>query len=129
MTDKGLEKADSKKGFMEMVEALRPDLLYPDSWSDSQQKIFDKVYKGTQNTTTSMFSSIPMTCSPKCPIRSKCPLYEDNSAPFGEKCPYELNWVRDFMTNFMQELNVESRKPYRSLSSERYGRSRNPIHS
>jgi hypothetical protein len=60
-----IEKSDKSK-FLNNFESLRPDLFFPETWTDEQrEKAVDLVRP--QKTRTSMFSSIPMNCE-----ASKC---------------------------------------------------------
>jgi len=56
-----LEKPDNKNNFMKQFESLRPDLFFPDHWTDDQkEKAVDLIRP--QKTRSAMFSSIPMNC-------------------------------------------------------------------
>ena len=61
-----IEKANNKNSFMHDFEALRPDLFFPDTWTDEQREKAVELVR-PQKTRTSMFSSIPMNCE-----ASKC---------------------------------------------------------
>jgi hypothetical protein len=100
-----LEKVDKNK-FMKEFESLRPDLFFPDTWSDEdKQKAVDLVRP--QKTRTSMFSSIPMNCEgSKCIFASTCPLLKENLAPKGSPCPIEMSIVAQFTAEYMEQLDV-----------------------
>jgi hypothetical protein len=100
-----LEKVDKNK-FMKEFESLRPDLFFPDTWSDEdKQKAVDLVRP--QKTRTSMFSSIPMNCEgSKCVFASTCPLLKENLAPKGSPCPIEMSIVAQFTAEYMEQLDV-----------------------
>lgn len=100
-----LEKVDKNK-FMKEFESLRPDLFFPDTWSDEdKQKAVDLVRP--QKTRTSMFSSIPMNCeASKCIFASTCPLIKENLAPKGSPCPIEMSIVAQFTAEYMEQLDV-----------------------
>ena len=68
-----IEKVEDKKGFMKQFESLRPDLFFPESWTDEdKEKAIDLVRP--QKTRNSMFSSIPMNCeAERCKLRRERP--------------------------------------------------------
>jgi hypothetical protein len=100
-----IEKVDKTK-FLKEFESLRPDLFFPDTWSDEdKQKAVDLVRP--QKTRTSMFSSIPMNCEAvKCIFASTCPLIKENLAPKGNPCPIEMSIVAQFTSEYMEQLDV-----------------------
>jgi hypothetical protein len=100
-----IEKVDKSK-FLKEFESLRPDLFFPDTWSDEdKQKAVDLVRP--QKTRTSMFSSIPMNCeAAKCIFASTCPLIKENLAPKGNPCPIEMSIVAQFTSEYMEQLDV-----------------------
>lgn len=101
------EVYDKKAAFMAQMEAIRPDLMYPESWDESKIKKANK----TVNSTTAvkqMFSAIPMRCKgDKCPVRLSCDLYKDGIAPVGAKCPIELRLIRDLSEALGQSLAID----------------------
>lgn len=102
-----IEKAD-KDNFMKEFESLRPDLFFPESWSEEdKQKAVELVRP--QKTRTSMFSSIPMNCeASKCTFADTCPLLKENLAPRGNPCPIEMSIVAQFTNEYMEQLDVQS---------------------
>lgn len=104
-----LPEPKNKDDFMEMVADLRPEIMYPELWSDDQAKTLERQGKSSMRTKKAMFANIPMTCrGDQCPVRMICPLYAKNQHPLGEKCPVEANWVSDKMQSIMHELGVDS---------------------
>lgn len=103
-----LEKFDDKKKFLQDFESLRPDLFFPENWSEEEKnKAVDLVRP--QKTRTSMFSSIPMTCeAQKCIFADTCPLLKQNLAPKGNPCPIEMSMVSQFTMEYMEQLDVHS---------------------
>ena len=87
-----IEKTD-KSNFMKQLESLRPDLFFPETWTDDQkEKAVDLIRP--QKTRTTMFSSIPMNCeAEKCIFANTCPLLKENLAPKGKACPIEMGMV------------------------------------
>jgi len=91
---------------MKEFESLRPDLFFPENWTDEQkQKAVELVRP--QKTKTSMFSSIPMNCEAvKCVFADTCPLLKENLAPKGKPCPIEMSIVSQFTSDYMDQLDV-----------------------
>jgi len=56
-----IEKFEDKDKFLKQFENLRPDLFFPDEWSDEDKAKAVELIR-PQKTRTSMFSSIPMNC-------------------------------------------------------------------
>ena len=98
-----IEKSDKSK-FLNNFESLRPDLFFPETWTDEQrEKAVDLVRP--QKTRTSMFSSIPMNCeASKCTFADTCPLLKENLAPRGKPCPIEMSIVSQFTAEYMEQL-------------------------
>ncbi len=101
-----IEKSDDKNSFMKNFESLRPDLFFPESWTDEdKEKAIDLVRP--QKTRNSMFSSIPMNCeAEKCIFASTCPLLKESLAPKNNPCPIEMSMVSQFTAEYMQQLDV-----------------------
>lgn len=100
-----IEKSN-KSNFMKQFESLRPDLFFPESWTeDEKEKAVDLIRP--QKTRTAMFSSIPMNCeAERCIFASTCPLLKENLAPRGKACPIEMGMVAQFTAEYMQQLEV-----------------------
>lgn len=101
-----IEKSDDKNSFMKNFESLRPDLFFPETWTDEdKEKAIDLVRP--QKTRNSMFSSIPMNCeAEKCIFASTCPLLKESLAPKNNPCPIEMSMVSQFTAEYMQQLDV-----------------------
>lgn len=101
-----LEKSEDKNSFMKSFESLRPDLFFPETWTEEdKEKAIDLVRP--QKTRNSMFSSIPMNCeADKCIFASTCPLLKENLAPRNNPCPIEMSMVSQFTAEYMQQLDV-----------------------
>lgn len=101
-----IEKVTDKKGFMKNFESLRPDLFFPETWTDEdKEKAIDLVRP--QKTRNSMFSSIPMNCeAEKCIFASTCPLLKENLAPKNNPCPIEMSMVSQFTAEYLDQLDV-----------------------
>lgn len=101
-----VEKFSDKKDFLKNLESLRPDLFFPEEWSDEQKNRASELVR-PQRTRTSMFASIPMRCEAhKCTFASTCPLLKENLAPKGEACPLEMSMVSQFTYEYMEQLDV-----------------------
>ncbi len=100
-----IEKKD-KMSFMKDFESIRPDLFFPEHWTDDQiGKAVDLIKP--QKTRTTMFSSIPMNCeAERCLFASTCPLLKENLAPKGKPCPIEMSIVSQFTAEYLQQLEV-----------------------
>jgi len=100
-----LEKVD-KNNFLKQFESLRPDLFFPETWTEEDKEKAVELVK-PQKTRTSMFSSIPMTCeTTKCVFADTCPLLKENLAPRGKPCPLEMAIVAQFTAEYMEQLDV-----------------------
>ena len=91
---------------MKQFESLRPDLFFPDHWTDDQkEKAVDLIRP--QKTRSAMFSSIPMNCeAEKCIFASTCPLMKENLAPKNKPCPIEMSMVAQFTAEYLEQLDV-----------------------
>lgn len=101
-----LEKSEDKNSFMKSFESLRPDLFFPETWTEEdKEKAIDLVRP--QKTRNSMFSSIPMNCeAEKCIFASTCPLMKENLAPKNKPCPIEMSMVAQFTSEYLEQLDV-----------------------
>lgn len=101
-----LEKPDNKNNFMKQFESLRPDLFFPDHWTDDQkEKAVDLIRP--QKTRSAMFSSIPMNCeAERCIFAATCPLMKENLAPKNKPCPIEMSMVAQFTAEYLEQLDV-----------------------
>ena len=100
-----IEKSDKSK-FLNNFESLRPDLFFPETWTDEQREKAVELVR-PQKTRTSMFSSIPMNCeASKCTFADTCPLLKENLAPRGKPCPIEMSIVSQFTAEYMEQLDV-----------------------
>ncbi len=115
-----IDKFNDKDSFLKNFESLRPDLFFPENWSDEEKsKAVDIVRP--QKTRTSMFSSIPMNCeSIKCIFASTCPLLKENLAPKGKPCPLEMSMVAQFTSEYMDQLDVHEENASNLLGKTAY---------
>jgi hypothetical protein len=96
----------SKDSFMQEFESLRPDLFFPEEWTEEQRNMAIEEIK-PKKTKHSMFTAIPMSCqAAKCPFADTCPLMKVNLAPQGKPCPLEMAIVTQFTQQYMGELDV-----------------------
>jgi len=103
-----IEKFNEKDKFLKQFESLRPDLFFPEEWSDEDKSKAVELIR-PQKTRTTMFSSIPMNCeAAKCIFASTCPLHKENLAPKGNPCPIEMSMVAQFTAEYMEQLEVHS---------------------
>lgn len=101
-----LQKPEDKNSFMKNFESLRPDLFFPESWSEEEIKKANELVK-PQKTKTAMFASIPMNCeAERCVFAETCPLLKENVAPRNKPCPLEMSMVVQFTQDYLQQLDV-----------------------
>ena len=101
-----IERYKNKNDFMDKFESLRPDLFFPEEWTDEEKEKAVSLVR-PQKTRTSMFSSIPMRCeASKCIFASTCPLMQENLAPKGKPCPIEMSMVSQFTAEYIEQLDV-----------------------
>jgi len=97
---------NTKIDFMKSVESLRPDLFFPEQWTQEEK---DKALElvRPQKTRTTMFASIPMRCeAERCIFAATCPLLKESLAPKGDPCPIEMSMVSQFTYEYMEQLEV-----------------------
>ncbi|HJS83617.1 MAG TPA: hypothetical protein VJ742_12360 [Nitrososphaera sp.] len=104
---KDIEVVEDKDQYLGAFAKLRPDLFFPEGWSDSQRAEAADMIR-PQRTRTSMLAAIPLICrGEKCTYANTCPLLAKNLAPVGEKCPLEMAMVSQFTNDYIEELGVD----------------------
>lgn len=102
-----IDKFKDKEDFLSTFESLRPDLYFPESWSDEDRAQVAELVR-PQRTKTTMFSSIPMKCEgSRCRVADTCPLLKIGKAPVGAPCPIEMAMVQQFMNDYIREMHVD----------------------
>lgn len=102
-----IEKLKEKEGFLHTFESLRPDLFFPEGWTEEERSQVAEMVRPSK-IKTSMFASIPMTCASRnCPVADTCPLMKINKAPHGSPCPIEMAAVQQFMGDYIEEMRVD----------------------
>ena len=102
-----IEKFDDKSNWLDSFQNERPDLMFPDSWSESDKVEAAELVRPSRSK-TNMFASIPMMCrGNKCPVAEICPLLQKGLNPSGKPCPIEMGIVKEFMLSIMNDLNVD----------------------
>ena len=104
-----IEEYDPDKGkWAEEFKGLRPDLFFPESWSqEEKEQVLEEIRPARMRNT--MFSSIPMQCQAKaCPFANTCPLMKIHKAPKGYPCPLEMEIIHQFTIELMEEWQVDS---------------------
>ena len=92
--------------FMKEFESIRPDLFFPEHWTNDQIDQAVEIIK-PQKTRSTMFSSIPMNCeAERCLFASTCPLLKESLAPRGKPCPIEMSIVSQFTAEYLEQLEV-----------------------
>lgn len=56
---------------------------------------------------TGSTSMTPQICSPRCPWRTDCPLYQMQKHPLGKPCLIEINLLREWTTAYFNEYQVD----------------------
>ena len=46
LMESNIERFEDKNSFMDKFESLRPDLFFPDEWTDEQKEKIDKLNRG-----------------------------------------------------------------------------------
>lgn len=106
----GLEKYNEKAEFMDAFENFRPDLFYPEAWSEKTKAEVAEEVRPTR-VKTGMLSAIPMTCrGPACSFAEVCPLLAKGIAPLKSPCPIEMSAVKVFFDAYVEELDVDTTK-------------------
>jgi ribosomal protein L21 len=106
--EKELLETLDKNAFIEKFSELRPDLYFPDEWSEEDREKAIEDLKPSK-TKSAMFTSIPMKCkAEQCIFKDSCPLQQRDTAPKGKLCPIEMTLVMQFTEDYMDELRVES---------------------
>lgn len=107
MADDELEYVDPKSAFMAEFEALRPDLMYSEGWSESERQTAAEILRPTK-VKANMLQAIPMKClGEDCFIADRCPLMKEGIAPVGSACPIEMSYVQQFFYDYIEELDVD----------------------
>lgn len=98
---------DDKQKWLDEFTSQRPDLFFPESWSDDKKtSALEEIRTG--HIKSMMFASIPMNCKgPKCPVASTCPLLKKDHAPVGDPCPIEMAMVVQFVDDYVQLWQVD----------------------
>lgn len=105
-SNKELE-ALKKQSFLDAFSELRPDLYYPEEWTD-EEKDYAVEQMRPAKTRANMFSSIPLKCKgPRCSFADTCPLQKQGIAPIDKPCSIELSAIKQFAEEYMVELGVD----------------------
>jgi hypothetical protein len=96
MVMKEIEKLSPKAEFLRQFEVTYKDEFLPADWSQEKK---DRVVAETSpgKIKSLMFTSIPMECR-----ASDCIF-----APKGHPCPYEVGMVSNFMSDYIEQLNID----------------------
>ena len=97
----------SKNEFLQQMEKIRPDLMFPESWDSETVDLATKTVNDNK-AVSQMFRSIPMVCQgDRCPQKAACPLYEKNLHPLKSLCPIEIRAIRDISKALGESLNID----------------------
>lgn len=97
----------NKDAYMSEFASLRPDLFFPEEWTDEEREAAVELVRPSRVKHT-IFSAIPMTCEgPLCEYASTCPLMQKNIAPLGKPCPIEMSIVFTFGQELCREWGVD----------------------
>lgn len=107
MTDEIDKYRDAKTAFFAEFEALRPDLMYSEGWTENEQKLAAELLRPAK-VKVGMLASIPLRCEgSRCPFAQSCPLEKEGLAPVGRACPIEMSIVQQFFYDYVKELDVD----------------------
>lgn len=96
-----------KDAFLSDFASLRPDLFFPEEWTDDQREMAAELVRPSRVKHT-MFSAIPMNCEgPLCEYASTCPLMQKNIAPMGKPCPIEMSIIFTLGQELCREWGVD----------------------
>lgn len=104
-----IEEFDEKRAkFIEDFKFLRPDLAFPENWTqDQKNQALEEIRPSRIK--NGMFTAIPMIClGPRCVFADTCPLQQKNLAPIGKGCPIEGAVIAEFAQNYFEELNIDT---------------------
>ena len=107
MSDNELEPI--KNTWLEEFSQDRPDLFFPESWSDEKKNKAVSTLR-SETTRSRIFTSIPIKCKgPDCPFAEVCPLQQENVAPVGERCPIEMSMLKQLTAELISEFRVDEK--------------------
>lgn len=103
-----IESYDKERAaFFEEFEKLRPDLMFPEAWTDDQRQEAAHLVR-PNSVKSGMLGRIPMRCAGReCPFAPSCPLLKKDIAPVGKPCPIEMSAVMQFFNDYVEELGVD----------------------
>lgn len=105
--DLGLTEESKKSEFLAAFDDLYSGDDMPATWTPKDKARVLELTNAV-NTKKTIVTSIPMVCrGPKCQFADNCPLQQENIAPIGQSCPFEMGIVRHFMKEFMENLEVD----------------------
>ena len=58
------------------------------------------------NSTYGMLASVPMVCRENCIYREICPLVTDGIAPYGDRCPIEVDLIKSMFVHYCRDLGI-----------------------
>jgi len=80
-----------------------------DDYSDIEYTVEEgkRIAQHLRKMKTGHTAMVPMTCSPKCPFRLRCVLFQMDKAPFGRACPIETNLIKEWTMNYFNDYEVD----------------------
>jgi hypothetical protein len=66
-----------------------------------------KVAAHLRKMRTGHTAMVPMICSPKCPFRLRCSLFQMEKAPFGRSCFWEVQLIREWTEAYFNDYQVD----------------------
>lgn len=66
-----------------------------------------KVAAHMRKMKTGHTAMVPMICSPKCPFRLRCSLFQMEKAPYGRACWWETELIREWTMRYFNEYQVD----------------------
>lgn len=95
-----------KNNWLEQFSEDRPDLFFPESWSDEKKTKAVNTLR-SESVRSRIFTSIPMKCKgPDCQLSDVCPLQQEGNAPIGFRCPIEISILKQLTSELVAEFRV-----------------------
>jgi hypothetical protein len=107
MVMKEIEKLTPKEEFLSQFKETYLNSSFPEEWDmEKRRRVMAMVSPG--KTKSLMFTSIPMVCrAEKCMFAESCPMQKEGIAPKGYACPYESGIISSFVSEYMEQLDIE----------------------
>lgn len=103
---KEIEGLSPKENFLRAVKHSLEEKEFPITWDDTKKRKVAEI-RGNSRSRTAIFTAIPMEChGSKCVFANTCAFFQNDVAPLGHHCPYEVDIVVDFMADYIEQFDV-----------------------